>query len=284
MRSGICLWVIIASLLPVFSYAQNQDKSLVLELYNKSGMEKQLGQLPTLLLSQLDQFANEGDEDGKVPDSVLSAMKAAIPTVFAPEKLREATLAELAEKLTVKDIKEVLEWLGSPIGKKCTQLEEAASTPEVQAEMEQYASYLKKAPPTPERLTEMRDFDSAIKGSETAVEVAFQTEAAIILALNATLPKEKQRSHDAVFSELEKSRPALEKEVRAQTLVELLYTYKSLTEAEIRRYTEFSKSPVGSKYGSVAIAAFKKVYLEGAVKWGKLVGNSIQDITGHSDA
>ena len=61
MRSKICLWVIIASLFPVLSFAQNQDKSLVLELYVKSGMEKQFGQLPSLLLAELDQLVKQGD-------------------------------------------------------------------------------------------------------------------------------------------------------------------------------------------------------------------------------
>jgi len=284
MRLKICLWVIVASLLPIVSFAQDQDKSLVRELYVKSGMEEQFGQLPPYLQANLDQVANESAQAQKLPLSFLTAMRASIPVAFAPEKIKEAVLAELSEKLTPQDIKEILQWLDSPLGKKCTQLEEAASTPEAQAEMPQFVAHLKEVPPTPERLEALRELDSATKGTDIAVETALQTGFAVVFAVNSTLPKERQSSPDTVLLEMEKSRPAIEAEVKSLILTNHLYTYKTLTEAEIGRYTDFSKSAIGLKYSTAGIAAIRKVFLECAVKWGKLIGNAIQELKGGSEA
>jgi hypothetical protein len=258
--------------------------SLVRELYAKSGMEKELGQLPSLIQALFDQSVAEDGQARKLPKDVLSAVRASVPEAFVPEKLKEAMLAELTEKLTALDIKEILEWLDSPIGKKFTQLEEAASTPEAQAEMQQYATRVQDSPPTVERLKVLREFDSAVKTTESAVDMAIHTQAAVALAIITAFPLEQRMPLDDLSREMEKTRPALEATVRSQMLISHLYTYRSLTEAEIQSYSEFAKSPAGSKYHLVTMAAFKKVVLEGAVKWGGLIGDAIKEVKGDSEA
>ncbi len=284
MRSKFCLWAILLSLLPVISYAQNQNNSQVLELYAKSGMEKQLRQLPSLIQTLFDQSVAQDEQARKLPKEVLSAMRASVPEAFAPEKLKEAMLGELTEKLPAQDIGEVLQWLDSPLGKKCTQLEETASTPEAQAEIQQYAARLQGSPPTAERLKVLREFDSALKATESAVDIAIHTQVAVAMAIIAAFPLEQQRPLDDLSREMEKTRPVVEATVRSQMLISDLYTYRNLTEADIQLYTEFAKSPAGAKYTSVTTAALKKAVLEGAVKWGKIIGETIKEIKSNSEA
>lgn len=277
MRSRIWLWMVIASLLPILSYAQNADDSLVRELFVRSGEENLLDQLPSLILAGFNRTVQDDEQARKLPKNVLSAMRAAVPTAFAPEKSKETMLAELAGKLTSQDIKGIIQWLDSPLGKKCIGLEEQAARPEAQADMQQYAAGLREKPPTPERVKTIQDFDSALKETDSAVEIALQTQAAVALAFIATFPKEKQQTPDAVLRDMEKKRPAFETEVRRQTFVDLMYTYRNLTDDEIRQYTEFAKSPVGTKYSSVVMDAYKKIISDGAVKWGKFIGEAMQE-------
>ncbi len=284
MRSKIYLLAILLSLLPIISYAQNLDDSIILELYAKSGIEKELAQLPSLIQALFDRSLAEDDQAKGLPKDVLSAARAAVPEAFAPEKLKEAMLAELTEKLTAQDIKEVLQWLDSPIGKKFTQLEEAASTPKAQAKIQRYAARLQDSPPTAERIKVLREFDSAVKATESALEMAIHTQVAVALAIMSTFPLEQQRPLEDLSREMEKNRPILEATVRSQMLISHLYTYRSQSEAEIQLYTEFANSPAGSKYHSVTMAAFKKAILESAVKWGKLIGDAIKEMKGKSEA
>ncbi len=284
MLSKIWLWAILLSLLPIFSYAHDQNNSQVVELYVKSGMQKQVEQLPSVILALFDQSVPEDDQARKLPKEILSAMRASVPKAFAPERLKETILAELTGKLTAQDIKDTLQWLDSPIGKKCTKLEEAASTPEAEAEMQQYAARLHDSPPTAERLKVLRELDLAAKVTGNAVEMAIQTQVAVALAVNATLPVEQQKPIEDIYREIEKTGPDIEASVRSQTLISQLYAYRSLTEAEIQLYTKFAKSPAGSKYNSAVMAAFDKANLQGATKWGELIGDAMKEMTGKSEA
>jgi hypothetical protein len=231
-----------------------------------------------------DQSVREDEQASKLPRTLVSAMSAAVPRAFAPARLEAVMISELTRKLAPGDIEEVLKWLNSPLGQKCTRLEEAASTPAVQADMQNYAARLKASPPTPERLKVLREFDSAVKATDSAVDMALNTQVALALAVIATFPKEQQMPLDAVAREMEKNRPALEANVRSQVLISHLYTYRSLSDDEIRLYTEFAKSPAGSKYHVSTMEAFKKATLEGAAKWGELIGKAIKESKGNSEA
>jgi len=272
------------SLIPVLSFAATQNDSSVRELYIKSGLSKQIEQLPSLMQSVFNQSVEEDDQDQKLPKQVRAAMMAGIREAFAPDRVKEVVLSELDGKLTSGDTGELLKWFDSPLGRKCTQLEEIASTPEAQADMRQYAARLQDSPPTPERMKMLRELDSALKETENAVEVAIQAQVAITLALMATLPKEQQKSLDEVSRELENAKPVLNSTVRSQVVMQLLYTYRSLTEPEIRQYAEFAGSPSGSRFNTLVITALKKALLEGAVKWGGIIGNSIKELHGNSEA
>jgi hypothetical protein len=63
---------------------------------------------------------------------------------------------------------------------------------------------------------------------------------------------------------------------KSETLVSLLYTYRSLTEAEIQQYIEFATSPAGAKYQKVSTAAFNQALFDASIKWGKSIGEALK--------
>jgi hypothetical protein len=150
--------------------------------------------------------------------------------------------------------------------------------------MQQYAARLQSSPPKAERLKVLKQFDSGVKATEGTVDMAINAQIAVALAIIATFPLEQRMPLDDVSREMEKNRPVLEATVRSQVLIAHLYTYRSMTEVEIQLYAEFAKSPAGSKYHLVTMAACKKAILEGAVKWGDLIGNAIKETKGSSEA
>ncbi len=285
MRIKAMLGAILLSLLPVISYAQNQNDALIQELYVKSGMEKQMEQLPLVIQAAFDRAVLEDDfRIQELPKNFTSTVSMLAREAYAPESLKAIVLPDLREKLTVQDLKEVLKWLDSPLGKICTRLEEAASTPEALAESQQYAARIKNSPPTAAHLAVLQKLDSAMKATESTVEVAINTSFAIALAINATLPLEQQDPLKEIKRDLEKNRPQIEAAAKSETAIALLYTYRSLTEAQIQQYVKFLTSPAGSKYMSVSTAAFNKAFLDGSIKWGRAIGEALQKVRNRSDA
>ncbi len=283
MRAKAWLGTVLLSLLPIMAYAQDQKEALVQELYVKSGLEKQMEQIPLTVQAGFDQAVQGEDRSQKLPKNIEATIRGLAPEAFAPESLKKVVLPDLKEHLTVPEIKQVLKWLDSPLGKECTRLEEAASTPAGLTEMERYGAKLKNSPPTAQRLNLIRKFDAAVKATESNVEIAVNIQIAIALAINATLPVQQQKPLKEIAREVERIRPEIEADMRTQTLVSLLYTYRSLSEAQMRHYLEFVKSPAGSKYQRVSTAAVKKAIIDGSIRLGKAVGEAMKQLEGQSE-
>ena len=284
MRTKLLTWTILLSFLAIPVYGQDQHESLVQDLYVKSGIKEQLKQLPAVLQASLDQQDQENEDLNKLPGNVISTIRGLVPQAFAESKMKARVIEELGRGLTEQELEETLAWLDSPIGQKCTKLEEAAATPEAFSEMQGYGDEIKKSPPSAERLQALQKLDSASRFTEGAVEMTINLQTAVTLAVVSTLPTEKQMSPAEIEQEIQKNRPALVSQVRSQTFIQLVYTYRTLTIGEIGSYVRFATSPTGKKYTDASEAALKKATLEGGLRWGKAVGEAIQNAAGQADA
>jgi hypothetical protein len=276
------LWMVLLLLVSVTVYAQTPNDALVQELCVKSGLVKVVEQLPAIVQATIERARQEDDRARNLPDNIASIMKASAEEAFSPVRLKEVLFQELGKNLTVQDMKAVLDWLSSPLGKRWMQLEEAASVPEALAEMQQHPTRMRNSPPTALRLDILRKLDSATKTTETGVEIAVKTQGAVTVAMIATLPSEQQGRLEHITRELEKGRPRIEAAVRPQVLDSFLYTYRTLADDEIQQYVEFATSPAGSKYYSVTTAALKKALLDGATTWGKNIGEATRQLMSQS--
>lgn len=263
--------------------AASSKNDLIAELFVKSGMDRQLQQMPLVFQAGFDQAVNNDDRLLKLPKHILSSMRELIVESYATSFLEKIIKEQLAARLTENEIRDVLKWLQSPLGKKCSQLEEAASTPEAITQMQAYAGQFQHSPPPQKRLKLIQQLDSATKATETAVEVAMNTQLSVAIAVVLTLPKENQKPILALKKEIEQTRSQLERIMRTQILISFLYTYRSLTESELEQYLKFTASTVGEKYNLAGMNGFKKGLLEGSIKWGKAIAKVLENITLQSE-
>lgn len=284
MRLKTLQWAIVFFVLPVFSVAQDNKEALIQDLYGKSGLEKQMGQLPMVIQIGFDQAAEMDDHLKATPRNVIGEIRASVEKAFAPETIKRTILDEWRKKLSIEDLKKVIEWLDSPIGRKFTQLEEVASTAEKYTEMQQFALKLQESPPLPERLKIIQLLDSAIKATETSVEVNMGTQLAITIAIVASLPREQQQAYDNLVAAIEQARPQIEDTMKVQTTVSLLYTYSNVTHAELEQYIAFASSPSGTSYHVASISGLKKALFEGSYKWGELISDILKQSTNKIEA
>ena len=275
--------VLILLLVPLCSHAADRDNAMVQELFSKSGLEKQLNHLPLSIQAAFEQAEQQVRYLRSLPKRVTEIIKTQARESFRPESLKPIILGELAGKLSSSDMRKVLAWLNTPLGKKCTRLEEAASSPEAYAEIQEYAASLKKTAPTATRLDALKKFDSAARITETGIDTVMSMQVAVAFAITATLPTEQQMSLERIAAEIEKNRPEIEPDIAAQTLVSLLYTYRSLTDAELREYTAFVSSPAGVKYHDIASDALKKAIMNGSFAWGTAIGEALKEERKRSD-
>ena len=279
MKAKTILWMIVLLMLPVISQAQHQNDRIQ-SLYVKSGIDKQVRQLPLLIRASVVQALEQDDRIKELPRHTKSAIIGSVQQGFSPERIKKTIIKEVKASMTVKDLDTVLKWLNSPFGKKLTRLEEAASTPETLSDVKKFAARLKQAPPAAKRLDILRRLDAAVKATETNVEIAMNTQLAVALAVVKSLPREQQGSFKDIAAQLKKNRPQIEAVMKSQTLVFALYTYQSLTDKELESYIRFATSPAGVKYHEATISGFKKALLDGSLKWGESIADILMQ-SGH---
>jgi hypothetical protein len=282
MKAKTILWMMILLMLPAVAHSQNQNE-LIQSLYLKSGIDKQVRQLPLLIQSSVAQALETDDRINELPRHTKSAISGSVPEAFSPERIKKTILKEVKATMTVKDLDKVLNWLDSPLGKKCTRLEAAASTPETLVEVKKFAARLKQAPPAAERLDMLRRLDAAVKATETNVEIAMNTQLAVAFAVVKSLPQEQQGPLKDIAAQLEKNRPQIKAVMKSQTLLFALYAYRGLTNAELEKYIRFATSPAGTKYHGATISGFKKALLDGSLKWGKSIAGILNQSGGQSE-
>ena len=120
----IILFVIVSS--STIHAGSTHDK-LSLTLYTKSGIEKLTEQISPLVLSSFDQTITRDQNTANLPKSILSQIRAGIPESFSETFIKNEILSYIKEMLTEKEIRTVLKWLDSPLGKRFTKLEEEAT-------------------------------------------------------------------------------------------------------------------------------------------------------------
>jgi hypothetical protein len=162
-------------------------------------------------------------------------------------------------------------------------MEEDASTPESYAETRKYGETIKKSPPTAARLQAIQKFDTAVQATKNSVDTYINMQAALSLGINASLPKEQQQTLADIQREINNSRREIEADMKLETLVSLLYTYRNLTESEIGQYIQFATSPAGEKFRVVADEGWEKALIEGGIRWGKAVGEAMKQVNSQAD-
>ena len=247
------------------------DKQLIQTLMRKSGLDKQLEQIPAMVQAEVEQT----QQQQKVfPQSELPNIKRLVAVAFDSKALNNAVRAHIQTNMTGKDIEAALIWLNSPLGEKITGLEEAASTPQAMAEMQSMAGGLagNKA-----RVEKLKRLDNAVQAIESNVRMALNMQVAMTIAMTATMTPDQQPSIDLIIQEVNKNNAQVRSMVAKEVLLSFLYTYRSLSDAELDRYIAFAESAAGKKYGDVATAAISDAMINACRKLGTLLGQDMKN-------
>lgn len=249
----------------------------VQELMIKSGIEKQTSSFPDHIRAGMQQARRQGQGQPDMTDTEYAALEDAAAKAYNAGAIRAAVAREFATGLTAADINAALAWLDSPVGARITRLEEAASTTAAYTAMQAWARGLREGDIAPARLERVRRLDRAIRATEFGVNVAVNTQLAIVAAFMATRPAAEQaQAFEAMKAQLDQSRDQLFQATQQETLASLLYAYRDLADADLERYIAFSESPAGRKYMEVAMKGFDRALVDAARNAGRLIAEQLK--------
>jgi hypothetical protein len=243
------------------------DQKLVRTLMQKSGLNKQIEQIPLMMQAGMAQ-AEQNEPSRKLTQKEMDDLNSMVAEAFDAKAVNASVQKHIRSNLAKNDILEVLAWLSSPLGEKITRLEEDASTPAAYAEMQAMADTLTK---NTARAAQLRKLDGAVKATESGVRVALNIQISLLTAMSSVLPKDKRPSAEEIKGQVNKNNEQVQSMVEQDTLLSFLYTYRTLTDAEVDQYIAFAESKSGRNYH----AATSKAVSDAMVKASRTLGNML---------
>lgn len=208
------------------------------EILDLSGVTRQLGALSATLVAEF-----------KAPPSFSPKERAAIERIaaghFQPDRLLATITGELRRRHDQRTLDAIGAWLRSPLGRKITALEIAAS---LAPEAQRRAS---GPPPAPGRkaLIEQLDWLGGVTESHLDTIVAIARATATSIA--SVLPPDQRKSPAQIERDLQRTRAQLRAQVEQATTQVMLYQYRTLDDAELQRLAAFLSTEPGRRYSAV---------------------------------
>lgn len=249
-------------------------EALARQLYELSGLEKQVAQLSELSVAGL----NEEYEQGGLPERFYEYLLPLARDAYNVHKIKRDLLERIEKNLDVTCIEAVLSWLQSPQGRKITIAEEAASTPEGIQRMQAYAAQLQTNPTSLRRLQLVKRLNKATNSTELMIDMATITVHGVMKELNAILPSTQRVDNYTLEQQMNAQRSQMRQSFQNVCIVSSLYTYQSLSDDELERYVEFAESDFGRGYHQSIFQEFKNIQSEAASYVGRALGKAYRDL------
>jgi hypothetical protein len=249
------------------------DQELVRTLMQKSGLNKQIEQIPLMMQAGMAQ-AEQNEPSRKLTQKEMDELNSMVAEAFDAKAMNASVQKHIQSNLAKNDIRAALAWLSSPLGEKITRLEEDASTPAAYTEMQAMADTLLK---NTARAAQLRKLDGAVKATESGVRVALNIQISLLTAMSSVLPKDKRPSADEIKGQVNKNSEQVRSMVEQDTLLSFLYTYRTLTDAEIDQYIAFAESNSGRKYHAATSKGVSDAVVQASRTLGGMLGRSMNN-------
>jgi hypothetical protein len=253
----VALSFVLLTALPV-SADPPADEAMISELMELSGLTEQIPHLPQAYMTFVDQlFVGLERQRHPVPKRLQLQIRQSFITALKPERLDQDIRRRLVGSLSQDTTIATLAWLRSDLGKKITVLEVSTGSSERSLELATFVLQLQLEGPSPERLQLVRRVEEVVQGSELATESLETVALAVSAAVEAALAKDHQQGEEKIKTQLDSVRSNLNGMFQQARLLQVLFTYRTLTDEELNRYVEFLEAPTGREMTKVVNGALQ---------------------------
>jgi hypothetical protein len=257
------------------SAGTTSDEAMIDELMELSGLTQQIPRLPQAYMTFVDQLL-VGLERKRYPvsKSLQWHIRQSFVHALTPERLELEIRSRLLSGLAHDTTLATLTWLQSELGKKITAVELNASSAEKSVELATFVLQLQLERPAPERMQLVRRVEEITQGSELATEAWEAVVATVARAIEAEFAIKDPQRREKLLEYLASERASIKGLFQQGRLLQVLFTYRSLTDEELKRYVEFLEAPTGRDVTRVvngalqeaAITAIKNIQPDKSVK------------------
>ena len=230
----------------------------VAEILDLSGIRAQLPSIATSL----------GAEYVPRPDQLEGRDSARVTRIvgqhFAAERLYAAIQHDFRRQTDPQQLDALAAWFRSPLGRRITALEIAASQPDAAPAIAAFAAKLKTTPATAGRLELVHRLDWVSGTSDDTTDLALAIARSVARAGAVSTPAERRARPGLAERRVDEMRGQIAGAIGETVLAQMLYTYAALSDEELKAYVDFLASPHGRAYSRISHVALLRAVREAA--------------------
>lgn len=224
---------------PLAAQETDDKRQQIVALLERSGLAQLIEQVPLHIQAGIDESLQE-DSDTGIPPRDIATLSDIIQQAFASEVILRDTVDHFQQHYDAARLSSVMDKLGSPLAEKMMQLEVESATPSGVEKMLAFATALQDEPPPESRLQLLTELDRNSHATELTVAMQIEIFQSIMGVISAYAA---QHGMPFVTEELmEQSTDMMAEQIwesaQAMTLVSYLYTYRSISDGDIRKYID----------------------------------------------
>lgn len=226
------------------------------------------------IVAQYPEMMSQGIQDGlkqsgQLPPMVADTIGTLVSNSFSAADIEQQIVADLREKLTAGQLQEVHEWYQTPVARKISAAEIAASSPASWADVQARAAELNEKFEGSRKAAMFDRFDRASRATESAVDTSIAVQLGLASAMAAF--SSDSANYEQLRQRIESQRSMLRGIVGQQVYDSYLYTYEDISAQELDLYLGFLESPAGSAFARVVTNSIQQAITEPVVSIGKQI-------------
>jgi hypothetical protein len=217
------------------------------------------------------------DTAAKLSDEQLNAVTAAAKRGFRIDVFEAPALSALAANLDPPTVKKVDAFLESDLGRRMVAADTATATLE-EPKIDKIMNGEISAPSTPQRDALFDKLESASHSTESTVQIFLSMGQAVAIGTAVGSGRDKASVTESARKSGESTRTELEQSMREPLRRYLAYSYRDLSDADLKHLLTFLESPPGKRYVSAYIASLGAGFDAMGRRCGEQLGESLREL------
>ena len=217
------------------------------------------------------------DNAAKLSDEQLNAVTAAAKRGFRIDVFEAPALSALAANLDASTVKKIDAFLENDLGRRMVAADTATAILE-EPKIEKIMNGEITAPSTPERDALFDKLELASRSTESTVQIFLSMGQAVAIGTAVGSGRDRASVAESARKSGEASRPDLEQSLRKPLRRYLAYSYRDLSDADLKRLLAFLESPPGKRYVSAYIASLGAGFDAMGRRCGEQLGESLREL------
>ena len=218
--------------------------------------------------AMMSQGIREGlKQNGQLPPMMANTIGNIVSSGFNSEDIEQQIIKDLQAKLTDSQLQAVHDWYETPVARKISSAEIAASEPSAWPKIQSSAMELNSRYKGTRKAEMFDRFDRAARATESAVDTTIAVQLGLATAMAAF--SSDSANYEQLRQRIESQRSMLRGVVGQQVYDSYLYTYQNIGGQEMDLYLEFLESSAGSAFSKVVTNSIQQAITEPVESIGK---------------